>query len=426
MNGQSEHVVPRTFHWTWLGPRPLPPQYAAYQQRWLKLHPKWNGILWTEKSRPRLHNEQLYAEATTWAGKSDILRLELLAEHGGVFLDCHVEPLRNIEPLLNGHSLCLPYESPCYLTTRMMASAKGHPTVLRFIEEIRRRWVPGRLNVSMASGPLFVDRVLIDPALYAGVARLPWCYFQPDNNERSHAYACFHGTGSWISPATFTEEHNPVPSLRTMLDYGSHLPLTRIIGRHLPTAVTVECGSGDISTGHLLRQSREFWAVEHDSGWAEVTRNRFSDDSRFHIITRGLPIIATTEHPQMTTAQIEKTRVAYQGIAAELPAEIDLLFVDTFSGARIIALEALAARAKTVVIHDTHPPHNWTAYCYDRFAASVPNWIHLSLQPDGYPWTDLFTREPLDVNKLREDVLSEAFLVYGPKVRVRLVARGLT
>ena len=45
--------IPRIFHQIWVGPDPLPDEFAAYGQTWLDHHPGWELKLWTDENFPR-------------------------------------------------------------------------------------------------------------------------------------------------------------------------------------------------------------------------------------------------------------------------------------------------------------------------------------------------------------------------------------
>src|ERR671939_669644 len=95
-------LIPRLFHWIWLGNRPLPTEHRRWIGGWLELHPRWKHVLWTEENRPTLINEEQFQRADSYAQQSDILRYEIVYRHGGVYVDTDFECLRNIEPLMEG------------------------------------------------------------------------------------------------------------------------------------------------------------------------------------------------------------------------------------------------------------------------------------------------------------------------------------
>jgi len=89
-------IIPRIIHQIWLGPL-KPPQEAM--DSWVKKHPGWTYILWTEENLPKLINRQAFDESDNYPQKADILRYELLSQYGGVYMDADVHCLKAIDGL---------------------------------------------------------------------------------------------------------------------------------------------------------------------------------------------------------------------------------------------------------------------------------------------------------------------------------------
>ena len=62
------------------------------------------------------------------ASVSDLMRLEILYRHGGVYIDTNYEAYRTVEPFLN-YSMILFYEHPTveYLANLFIASEPSNP-----------------------------------------------------------------------------------------------------------------------------------------------------------------------------------------------------------------------------------------------------------------------------------------------------------
>ena len=110
-------MIPRVFHQIWLGERPFP--YERERETWLRHHPDWEHRLWTEAELP---GDLELTEAANLlrqpAERADILRLELLHRHGGVYLDADFECLKPIDPLLDGATASSACSTPAASRTR--------------------------------------------------------------------------------------------------------------------------------------------------------------------------------------------------------------------------------------------------------------------------------------------------------------------
>lgn len=121
-------MIPRIVHRIWLDD-PMPPEFADHGRRWAELHPGWAVWDWRSTADlPSLRNRDLFDRARelcprpSWEWRrfeADLLRLELLEQFGGVYADTDVQPLANLEPLLDGR--------PCVVGRSPQASGGVHP-----------------------------------------------------------------------------------------------------------------------------------------------------------------------------------------------------------------------------------------------------------------------------------------------------------
>ncbi len=105
-------MIPRCFHWVWLGSEPLPQQHRDWMAGWERMHPDWDRRVWTDANRPPLHNEHSFLQAAVPAQRADILRNELVHRFGGVYLDTDMECLSPLDGLLEGPGAFAGEEEP--------------------------------------------------------------------------------------------------------------------------------------------------------------------------------------------------------------------------------------------------------------------------------------------------------------------------
>lgn len=121
-------TIPRVLHYIWIGGKPLPPAFQANVDHWQRLMPDFRIMRWDESnfdmnSHPwmrKMHAEGGYAFA------SDYMRLKILQEHGGIYLDTDTGIKKRLDPFLN-ENLIVPFEFDCHLSTGVIAARKGHP-----------------------------------------------------------------------------------------------------------------------------------------------------------------------------------------------------------------------------------------------------------------------------------------------------------
>lgn len=197
-------VIPRIFHQIWLGSEAFPREYRGYQQSWARRHPGWEVRLWTEADLPPdLERKEIYERLRRPAERSDLLRFEVLARHGGVYVDTDFECLRSIESLLEGVSFFCAYNDPDRVNNAIVGSVAGHPLALRAIREARPRDTYGPVDKD-GTGPLFLTRLVSE---FDGVTIFSEELFYPRTpSARESAYAVHHAARSWKDPADLARD----------------------------------------------------------------------------------------------------------------------------------------------------------------------------------------------------------------------------
>jgi mannosyltransferase OCH1-like enzyme len=192
-------VIPHVFHQIWLGPEPLPRAHAEYGWSWANHHPGWELRLWTEENLPGdLERKEIYELLRRPAERSDMLRLELLDRHGGVYVDTDFECRRSIEPLLDGVRFFCAYIDPGRVNNALIGSAPGHPLLERGIRELRPRTTFGPVDKE-GTGPLFFNRLVAgEPEVTIFEERL---FYPRTPAEVEESYAVHHAARSWKEPA---------------------------------------------------------------------------------------------------------------------------------------------------------------------------------------------------------------------------------
>jgi hypothetical protein len=393
-------MIPKIIHQIWVGGQPMPARLNQYRQSWATHHPGWEIRLWTDANRPKLQNESLWATAPHPAAKSDLLRYELLRQFGGLYVDVDFECLRNVEPLLAGagtgqqpgqdqsgqdQQFILAYENPRHLQIGFIASTPNHPALTRIIQEHRLRWQQG-VTDPFLSGPILIDHLRRDPSFDAMTTKLLPGLIGATGQD---SYAAHRSLASW-RPSTQILHRATTYSESA---WGSHLPLLAGLWRRVPGEVVVEAGIGPYSTPFLVNNSLHYTGIETDREYCVWAGIQFRDDKHVKIIPSFLPEGIPFQRGECTPAQITVMDDAMSCAAHHCPQKIDVLMVDCFGAARSSAIKTLAARATTVVMHDTEC---WVGYHYGEVVGKRA-WRHrFSIRPVGLPWADAVTSYPVD------------------------------
>lgn len=121
-------MIPKTVHYVWLGSHQIPQPYAEYIDNWHKVLPDYKFVRWDESNCDYLSTD--YARQAYQAGKfgfvSDVVRVQVLYEYGGIYLDTDVEVLRGFDDLL-GEQMFIGMENNAYVQSAVIASEAHHP-----------------------------------------------------------------------------------------------------------------------------------------------------------------------------------------------------------------------------------------------------------------------------------------------------------
>jgi mannosyltransferase OCH1-like enzyme len=145
-------------------------------QTWSAKNPSWNYCLWSsEKGR---------ADGSPWwlsdcidampelNGKADIMRYEILLEHGGLCVDADSECLRPLPDSFLCHDAWACYENerhcpPGWVATGYLAATKGSPLMRAVLEEIHRQ-SRGRLHDWATTAPAWKS---VGPGIFTEVSK---------------------------------------------------------------------------------------------------------------------------------------------------------------------------------------------------------------------------------------------------------------
>ena len=197
-------LIPRVFHRIWVGPDPMPEEYAAYGRTWQERHPGWKLKLWTEDNLPAgLRRTEVYEKLRAPAERANILRLDLLWREGGVYIDTDFECLRPIGPLLDGVDIFCSYSHPDRLNNAIMGAVPNHPLIEKGRQELRPRTTYGTVDKA-GTGPYFVTELFVGQP---EVKLFDWPLFYPRTPEAEKAaYGIHHEGRSWKDPADLVKD----------------------------------------------------------------------------------------------------------------------------------------------------------------------------------------------------------------------------
>ena len=130
-------MIPKTIHYCWFGRNPKPKLAEKCIKSWKKKCPEYQIIEWNEDnfdlSACPLYVRQAY-DAKQWAFVTDYVRLKIVYDHGGIYMDTDVELRKNLDFLLTNHAY-FGFEEGKYIATGLGFGAEKGSSILKELME---------------------------------------------------------------------------------------------------------------------------------------------------------------------------------------------------------------------------------------------------------------------------------------------------
>ncbi|MGN0161819.1 MAG: glycosyltransferase family 32 protein [Lachnospiraceae bacterium] len=98
----GEAIIPKKIHYIWVGGKELPEEDRANIETWKKYNPDYEIIRWDESNYDIdacAYAKEAY-EAKEWGFFSNYVRLDIIYNHGGIYLDTDVEVTNSFDCLI--------------------------------------------------------------------------------------------------------------------------------------------------------------------------------------------------------------------------------------------------------------------------------------------------------------------------------------
>lgn len=198
-------MFPKIFHRIWVGNNLIPGKHEQWWLAWQRLHPDFNFKTWSEEDFMAdnafylLHDK--VKNISVFAMKADIMRIAILHEYGGIYIDTDMMPINRVPMSELDSDFII-----CETNTAFMAAKKGCKAlgVAAEIISMRDLSIGSYENIVSLTGPIFLERVV---GSYDH-KRLPRNRFYPYNHDKTFStlflqdlgavYGAHVWNGSWF------------------------------------------------------------------------------------------------------------------------------------------------------------------------------------------------------------------------------------
>ncbi len=194
-------MIPKILYTAHLAPGDPPAHLAEWEAAWKLLHSDWEHVRLTLEERPVVLNwdewESTFKlpEPAGQTSRLNILRYEILARFGGVFVEPGVWPLRCIDDLLiNVSGFCgsLGGEGrPHQLSTAILGAEQNHPAMWHAVRDLPHAVYTYR-GVWDQTGAGFLSRVIDGHGHFRHWVVFHWSLFNlpREQAEVAKAFGC--------------------------------------------------------------------------------------------------------------------------------------------------------------------------------------------------------------------------------------------
>lgn len=206
-------MIPKKIHYCWFGGKPLPDDVKRYIETWKKYCPNYEIIEWNENNfdiNSNTYVKEAY-ESKKWAFITDYVRLFVMYNYGGIYMDTDVELLKNLDNFLK-HKAFSGFESSTDIPTGIMASEKDFPLFKEFLDYYNNRhFILDDGKLDMTTNVKIITNIckkygFIKNNKYQeinGFALYPSEFFCPKDSTTlkltDNTVAIHHFAGSWLS-----------------------------------------------------------------------------------------------------------------------------------------------------------------------------------------------------------------------------------
>lgn len=241
------NTIPKILHVVWVGPKEYPEKSKARLINWLNFHPDWQLYFWCDREDIILPHaravkkeayvlERLkpyYQKATNYGEMSDLIRISILYDLGGLYFDHDMDCIRRIDPITENCDFMIACEFPggCAeflyldpvtmqtqrasytLSNALIASSPKHPVWEKIFECIDQDYAyfsshpdlsPHEKTLHRTYLPITKGVMRFDPRKHPSFALLPALFHAPVSAIRM-GEAMFTQIEGWIFVCNYYE-----------------------------------------------------------------------------------------------------------------------------------------------------------------------------------------------------------------------------
>lgn len=230
-----EPLIPKKIHYCWFSGNPMPDYLLKCIESWERLCPDYEIVRWDESNydvTKNLYMKQAY-EAGKWGFVPDIARLDILYNHGGIYLDTDVEMVKRPDELLYQKGFAGVEKWGNVNMGGCSGAVAGHPMIKRMLDfRKNEKFVKedGSMNVmtcgfyetlpfiELGMKPDNTVQEIGDMTIYSSEFFHPYDYMSCNLDRTENTFSIHHFNGGWLDAGHREERQKTSDNYHKMLD----------------------------------------------------------------------------------------------------------------------------------------------------------------------------------------------------------------
>lgn len=208
-------LIPKIIHYCWFGGKEVPQEFKNNIASWKRFCPDYEIIEWNEsnydvKKYPFIRQAYTHKK---WGFITDVARLDILQQYGGIYFDTDVEVIKPLDDLLYQKGFCSVEKWGVINSGGGCGVIPNHPAINKILQyrlgfEFERG--DGSFNLESSGSyetiPLLNEgfvpnnsvQKVMDMMIYTSDFFHPYDYMSKELCVTDNTYAIHHFTGSWL------------------------------------------------------------------------------------------------------------------------------------------------------------------------------------------------------------------------------------
>ncbi|MBP3505373.1 MAG: hypothetical protein J6K43_03115 [Lachnospiraceae bacterium] len=230
----SKPLIPKRIHYCWFSGNPMPDYLKKCIDSWYRFCPDYEIIRWDESNYDVEKNpymKQAY-ETKKWGFVPDVARLDILYEHGGIYLDTDVELVKSLDDLLYQYAFAGVEKWGNINMGGCSGAIPKHPIIKKMLDfRINEQFImdDGSLNqttcgyyetkplMMIGMKPSNTIQYIEDMTIYSSDFFQPYDYMSGETHMTDNTFSIHHFDGGWLDVESVEERKRTMELYNLML-----------------------------------------------------------------------------------------------------------------------------------------------------------------------------------------------------------------